>query len=96
MGAAIHSGPPLCRPHAWQAGHPGAASGLSLSAAARRGRVGARSWQARRRVPVSPAPCPRAALIFARPAGPESVTVGSAEWVDWLTADSESPFRPGA
>ena len=49
-----------------------------------------------RLVPVSPAPCPRAALIFARPAGPESVTVGSAEWVDWLTADSESPFRPGA
>ena len=39
-----------------------------------------------RLVPVSPASYPRATLVYARPAGPESVDVGSAEWVDWLTA----------
>ena len=44
-----------------------------------------------RLVPGSPAPYPRAALLYARPAGPESVTMGSAEWVDWLTAESPLP-----
>ena len=41
--------------------------------------------------PRSPAPYPRAALLYARPAGQESVTVGSGEWVDWLTTESPLP-----
>ena len=42
-------------------------------------------------VPVSPAPITRATLLYSRPAGQERVTVGSAEWVDWLTAESQLP-----
>ena len=60
----------------------------ALSAAARIGRVGE---LAGRLVPVSPAPYPSAALLYARPAGQESVTVGSAEWADWLNAESPLP-----
>ena len=60
-------------------------TGGALSAAARIGRVGELAGSL---VPVSPAPYPSAALLYARPAGPESVTVGSAKWVDWLNAKS--------
>ena len=63
-------------------------TGGALSAAARIGRVGE---LAGRLVPVSPAPNPGAALLYARQAGPESVTVGSADWVDWLNAESPLP-----
>ena len=63
-------------------------TGGALSAAARIGRVGE---LAGRLVPVSPASYPSAALLYARPAGPERVTVGSAEWVDWLNAESPLP-----
>ena len=60
----------------------------ALSAAARISRVGK---LAGRLLPVSPAPYPSAALLYARPAGQESVTVGLAEWVNWLTAKPPSP-----
>ena len=70
-------------------------TGGALSAAARFGRVGE---LAGRLVPVSQAPNPGAALLYARPAGPESVTVSSTEWVDWLirrvtVTPAASPIR---